>query len=75
MIPIKALPNYDPNNEQQFRDSVRQADDQNVKKGTDILLKGGRTGTRNPRLIVYSDDGTPWVLGVSNGGATIWTPL
>lgn len=68
MIPLKALPNYDMNNEQQFRDGMLRADDQNVKKGTDILMTGGRGGTRNPRFVLYSPSGDPFYLTVADDG-------
>ncbi len=72
---VKAPAVYDGTNEQQFRSSAEQADDQNVKKGTDIYMRGGRSGSRNPRIIFYDDDGTAWVLGVSTVGTTTWTLL
>lgn len=75
MTPIKALNEYDALNEQQFRDATSRADDQNLKKGSDIIMKGGRSATRNPRIVVYSDDGTAWEMGVSNAGTTTWTAL
>lgn len=69
MIQIKPGSEYDENNEKQFRDVVSRADDQNVKKGSDILLKGGRSSTRNPRIVYYSPNGSAFTIAIADDGS------
>lgn len=65
---VKAPPAYDATNEQQFRAATEDADGQNVKKGTDINLRGGRPNTRNPRIIYYSPSGFAFYIAVADDG-------
>lgn len=65
---VKAPGGYDQTNEQQFRTSAEQADDLNVKKGTDILLRGGKSSSRNPRIVFYSPSGDPFTIEIADDG-------
>lgn len=66
--PIKAPSSYDMQNEQAYRDLMQRADDQNVKKGYDIVLRTARSSSRNPRIVIYSPDGSAFALSVANDG-------
>jgi len=68
MITSKAPPQYDQTLEQEFRQTVSRSDDQNVKKGTDIIMRGGRTGSRNPQIVLYSPNGSGFSLSVADDG-------
>lgn len=68
MILQKAPGAYDALNEQETRDALQAADDQNVKKGTDIIMTGGRAGSRDPRIVLRSEGGFRFFLEVADDG-------
>jgi len=68
MIVPRASPEYEQQNEQASRDALDQADAQNVKRGRDIYMKGGRPGVRNPYIVLYSPSGDPFYLSVADDG-------
>jgi hypothetical protein len=64
----KAPAAYVQSDEQLVRDTIAREDVQNVKKGRDIVMRGGRPGTRDPRVILYSPSGDPFYLTVADDG-------
>lgn len=71
----KAPPVYDAKDQQLLRDTISREDGQNIKKGRDIHLRGGRAGTRDPRLVIYSPSGDPFFLTVADDGTLTATAL
>ena len=59
---------YEPQNERQFRRTVAEALARCFKRDEDLVLK-------NARIVARSPDGSWWVLGVGDTGATTWTRL
>lgn len=59
---------YDQNNEAQTRAAIAREDRNNRKRG-DLEV------TIDERFIMTSPNGSRWVMGVSNAGATTWTAL
>lgn len=59
---------YSKEEQGRFRADLDRRDRENLKRGRDIEVDGGR-------IIVRSPDGNRWILGVSNAGATTWTAL
>lgn len=57
-------PAYEPINEAQTRNTLVQADAQNVKKTDDVTIDPSRN-----RLVIISPDGTRWAVAVDNAGA------
>lgn len=64
----KAPAVYEPTDQQLLRDTLSREDAQNVKRGRDIELSGGRAGTRDPRLILRSPSGFRFYLTVADDG-------
>lgn len=58
-------PSYSVPDQQNVRGVIAKADGQNVKQGGDYEVANGR-------IILKSPDGTRWILGVNNAGATTW---
>lgn len=69
MILQRAATEYDSLNEQETRDALQAADDQNVKKGQDIILRGGRANTRDPRIVIYSPNGSAFTIAIADDGS------
>lgn len=59
---------YDPQNEAQARSQIEQADAQNQKKSSDVVIKGNK-------LVIVSPDGTRWSVTIDNTGTMALTPL
>jgi hypothetical protein len=62
---------YDAENEQRFRRVVERLFARCFKHQEDVVIDA-RNGSR---VILTSPNGTRWVMGVSDTGATTWTPL
>lgn len=60
---------YDPHDEAVKRDEMRKADEENYKKGRDVVFRTGQ------RLIMPSPDGTLWVLSPADDGTPVFTAL
>ena len=61
-------PQYDQQNEAQFRAQMARADDENQKRNSDVVI-------RRNRLILTSPDGTKWSGTISNAGVLTWAAL
>jgi hypothetical protein len=66
---------YIPSQERQRNEQLERADQQNVKRGTDIYLNALDANGRRPRLILSDDDGVKWVLTVATDGTLGTTAL
>jgi hypothetical protein len=62
-------PVYDQQDEAKTRAQIDQMDKRNRKTGQDLEVSS------TERFIMTSPNGTRWVMGVSNAGATTWTAL
>lgn len=62
--PIQPAPNYDANNEAQFRTQVREEDRRNMKKDEAL-----------PYLTMSNDDGTLWRVYLISGVLTPTGPI
>lgn len=58
---------YDQNDQARTREQIDRDIGGCLKSGEDFDL-------RAQKIIAQSPDGSLWVLGVSNGGLTTWTP-
>ncbi len=61
---------YEPVNEAQTRNTLAQADAQNVKKTDDIVIDPGRN-----KLILIDTDGARWSITVGTDGTITATAL
>lgn len=62
LILPKAAPAYDQSNEEEARQALRLADQQNAKKGETLYFD------RN-EVVISAPDGSRWALKVDNAGA------
>lgn len=59
---------YSEKDQLELRSAIEDEDRLNVKTGRDYYPGAAR-------IILNSPDGTAWILGVDNAGATTWTAL
>jgi hypothetical protein len=68
MIPATPPAKYDAGEEARYRELVRQADAQNLKRNTNLTFVLTSATFRQNKIILTSPDGTEFYLTVTNAG-------